>query len=181
MWKILCIATLLAAGFQSGAGEEKKMPPPPPRGERFNPGPAMWRAFSELDETERQKLIALQRTDQEAFRQKMYELGEAFQKRERERIEELKKLIAEYRSAGDETRKKELKEEIARRVADHYRKRLHENRRQLEEMKKRAMQMEAELDKREKQADSIIKARTDALLDGSQEIVFPRRKKGGRP
>ena len=128
----------------------------------------MWRAFSALNEEEREALIKLQRTDQEAFRKRMRELGEELRRQEREHFEELQKLAAEYRSLpADDARRAELKQEIAARVDAEYRRRLKANRRQLEEMKKRAAELERELDKRELRADEIIEAQLNALLDGT--------------
>lgn len=183
MRKMLLAALLLAGAFLHGAEQvpNEEPPPPPPPGERPG-GPAMWRAFSALDEKERGELIVLQRTDPEAFREKMKTLTEAFRKRERERIAELKKLVTEYRSIPAETeRRNELRTEISRRIREDYQKRLHENRRQLEEMKKRVAEMERELDKREEKADIIIKARIEALLSGAEEVDPPRKWKGPRP
>ncbi len=180
----LAVALLLMAVLLPGAEKsmnEEPPPPPPPRGERPG-GPAMWRAFSALDEKERGELIVLQRTDPEAFREKMKALTEAFRKRERERIAELKKLVTEYRSIPTETeRRNELRTEISRRIREDYQKRLSENRRQLEEMKKRVTEMERELDKREEKADIIIKARIEALLSGAEEVDPPRRRKAPPP
>ena len=112
-------------------------PPPPPSREQRGFGPAVWRAFSRLTEEQRQELLKLQVSDAEQFRTKMRELGEALRKEEKAGFEALLKLAEKCRAATDEKEKAALKQEIVGRIRTHYMERLEDNKRQLEEMKRR--------------------------------------------
>lgn len=149
-------------------------PPPPPshkgerQGERRGLGPSVWRAFTRLSEEQRQELLKLQGTDPDQFRAKMRELGDAFRKEEQARFEELMKLVERCRASKDEKEKAALKEQIIGHIRVHYLDRLEDNKRQLEEMKKRTLQLEEELRKREANAEVVVKARAEALIRGER-------------
>ena len=166
---LLLIAFCCAGLIPAGAEEPEDVPPPPPplksekeRRTSF----AIWRAFSSLPE--------LQRTDPEKFRKVMTEKGEALLKADRDRLIELRSMVAEYISTADSDRREELYKKIEANVRFDYFKRLEENRRHLEEMKRRARGLEAELNKREKSAEAAIKARIDAILRGDPDPEAPR-------
>ncbi len=185
----------LLAGGVLAAAETVAPPPPPPaesaepavpswRPERKNkgdrpkdprrfPGHYGWRAFGRLSEGERQKLMELQRTDPESFQQKLRELGEALYKQEAERTAELRKLVASFRAAGSDAERNRLREKIMTMAREDFQQRLEENRRQLQEMKRRAAQFEKELDKRAANADEAVAARVEALLSGLDEVRAP--------
>ena len=175
---LLLIAFCCAGVIPARAERLDNSPPPPPphlksekeRRTSF----AIWRAFSSLPEKERQEMVQLQRTDPEKFRKVMAEKGEALLKADRERLIELRSMVAEYISAADSDRREELYKKIEANVRFDYFKRLEENRRHLEEMKRRARGLEAELNKREKNAEAAIKARIDAILRGDPDPEAPR-------
>ena len=129
---------------------------------------------SSLPEKERREMVKLQRTDPEKFRKVMTEKGEALLKADRDRLIELRSMVAEYISTADSDRREELYKKIEANVRFDYFKRLEENRRHLEEMKRRARGLEAELNKREKNAEAAIKARIDAILRGDPDPEAPR-------
>ena len=104
----------------------------------------------------------------------MTEKGEALLKADRDRLIELRSMVAEYISTADSDRREELYKKIEANVRFDYFKRLEENRRHLEEMKRRARGLEAELNKREKNAEAAIKARIDAILRGDPDPEAPR-------
>ncbi len=198
---LLTGVAVLTFGLGASAIAEDLLPPPPPppdletpapppgrnreRGDRSRDpdadrrgaGPAMWRAFSRLTEEERQSLLTLQSSDPEQFRTKMRELGEALHKEERARFAELMKLVERYRASGDEKEKVALQEQVTASVRLHYLERLEDNKRQLEEMKQRALRLEEELRKREANADAVVKARAEALLRGEHPELPPKPKK----
>ena len=105
-----------AAGLiPAGAEEPEDVPPPPPplksekeRRTSF----AIWRAFSSLPEKERREMVKLQRTDPEKFRKVMTEKGEALLKADRDRLIELRSMVAEYISTADSDRREELYKKI---------------------------------------------------------------------
>ena len=175
-WLLLiafCCAGLIPAGAEEP--EDVPPPPPPPKSEKERRTSfAIWRAFSSLPEKERQEMVKLQRTDPEKFRKVMTEKGEALLKADRARLIELRSMVAEYISTADSDRREELYKKIEANVRFDYFKRLEENRRHLEEMKRRARGLEAELNKREKNAEAAIKARIDAILRGDPDPEAPR-------
>lgn len=143
-------------------------PPPPRKGERRGLGPSTWRAFARLTEEQRQELLKLQSADPEKFRVKMRELGDALRKEEQARFDELMKLVDRCRSSKDDKEKAALKKQIIGLIRTHYLERLEDNKRQLEEMKRRTERLEEELRKREANAEAVIKARAEALIRGER-------------
>ncbi len=174
----MLISFLLLAGFAVTAapGDEQAPPPqepgtPPPPRKEDRSGRMMWRAFSQLSENERKELLALQARDQDAFRKKMQQKAEEFRQKEEAREQELKNLIATYRTAADKD-KDGLKKQIAGFVREDYNRRLVESRRHLESMKRGVEMIEAELAKREKNADAAINAAVDQMISTGNLIKF---------
>ena len=172
-----------------GAGAADVTPPPPPQDELVPPpppppdkqgrkergfGPFVWRAFSRLTEQQRLEMLKLQSSDPEQFRQKMRELGEALRNEERARFAELRKAVESYRASKDEAERAELRKKITEHVREHYMERLEDNKRQLEEMKRRAKFLEGELAKREANADRVVEARVESILKG--ELPEPGKR-----
>lgn len=154
----------------ANAPADRPTPPPSPKKEKERRVSfVIWRVFSNLPDDERKKMMELQRTDPEKFRSIMTEKGKALIKADRERQNELRKLAAEYQSSSDTARKRELYKKIEESVRQNYFKRIEENRRHLAEMKRRTQDFEAELNKREKNADPAIKTRIEAILRGDVE------------
>lgn len=193
-------ALILCIGVQAAEPDDPGQPPPPDgidapppppsrkgdrkgdrQGERRGLGPSMWRAFTRLSEAQRQELLKLQSTDPDQFRTKMRELGEALRKEEQARFDELMKLVERVRASKDEKEKAVLMEQITTHIRAHYLDRLEDNKRQLEEMKKRTKELEEELKKREANADEIVKARAEALVRGERPEPDDRPPKPGKP
>ena len=176
----------LLLGVGAGAAEvvppppqDELVPPPPPppdkqgRKERGF-GPFVWRAFSRLTEQQRLEMLKLQSSDPEQFRQKMRELGEALRKEDMARFAELRKAVEAYRNSKNESEQTELRKKITEHVREHYMERLADNKRQLEEMKRRTKFLEGELAKREANADRIVEVRVESILKG--ELPEPGKR-----
>ncbi len=177
----------LLLGAVAGAAEavpppapqtDELAPPPPPPGKPDRKergfGPFVWRAFSRLTEQQRLEMLKLQSSDPEQFRQKMRELGEALRKEDMARFAELRKAVESYRASKDEAERAVLKKTITEHVREDYMERLEDNKRQLEEMKRRTKFLEGELAKREANADQIIKVRVESILKG--ELPEPGKR-----
>lgn len=174
----------LLLGISAGAAESAAPPPPdelippPPPGKQGRKehgfGPFVWRAFSRLTEQQRQEMLKLQSNDPEQFRQKMRELGEALRKEDMARFAELRKAVDSYRASKDEAERAALKKKITAQVREHYMERLEDNKRQLEEMKRRTKFLEEELTKREANADRVIQVRVESILKG--ELPEPGKR-----
>ncbi|MBS1372261.1 MAG: hypothetical protein HPZ91_20140 [Lentisphaeria bacterium] len=191
---MMMMMKLFAAGFSAllvgicaGAAEpgplppqDGLLPPPPPPQEQQGKkergfGPSVWRAFSRLTEKQRQELLKLQGSDPEQFRQKMRELGEALRKEDMAKFAELRKAVETYRASKNDRERTALKAKITESVREHYMQRLEDNKRQLEEMKRRTKFLEEELTKREANAPQVIEVRVESILKGE----FP--EPGKRP
>lgn len=177
MRNLTMICFLLLTGFavMAAPGDDQVPPPqepgaPPPRKEDRS-GRMMWRAFSQLGENERKELLALQARDQDAFRKIMQQKAEEFRKKEEAREQELKNLLASYRTAADND-KDGLKQKIAAFVREDYNRRLVETRRHLDSMKRGVEMIETELAKREKNADAAISAAVDQMISTGTPIKF---------
>ena len=147
-------------------------PPPPPPGRekpkkeggpRFG-GPRMWRVFANLSEKERQELLRLQSSDPEKFRSVLKEKAEAMRQVELARRQEFRRLVAAYHAASSSTEKESIKAKLSSHLRTDFEQRLNENRRQLEEMKRRAIRLEAELNKRAENTEKIVAAMVEHAI-----------------
>jgi len=174
MFASLLLLTGLTVIAAPGDGEapppQESGAPPPPRKEDRS-GRQMWRAFSQLSDDERKELVALQARDQDAFRKKLQQKAEEFRKKEEAREQALKNLLEAYRTAAEKD-KDALKKQIATFVREDYNRRLVESRRHLESMKRGVEMIEAELAKREKNADAAIGAAVDQMISTGAPIKF---------
>lgn len=175
----LLLGVLLLAGTATAAPEpatppeEPAGPPPPPPpdreklkkagGPRFG-GPRMWRVFANLSEKERQELLRLQSTDPEKFRAVLKEKAEAMRQVELARHREFRRLVASYHAASTQAEKEAVKAKLTAHARTDFEQRLNENRRQLEEMKRRAIRLEAELNKRAENTEKIVAAMVEHAL-----------------
>ena len=165
--------TAMAAPESATPPEEPAGPPPPPPAERGTPpkgggprfgGPRMWRVFANLSEKERQELLRLQSSDPEKFRSVLKEKAEAMRQVEQARHQEFRSLIAAYHAASTQAEKEAVKAKLTAHARTDFEQRLNENRRQLEEMKRRAIRLEAELNKRAENTEKIIAAMVEHAL-----------------
>ena len=111
------IGTSVFAEETASASERPKTPHSERRHKRpprrsFQKGHGMWTAFAHLSAEERQNMLKLQREDPEKFRTEMNKLAEKFFNAEKERRQELAKLIMEYKNATDDKVKTEIHEKI---------------------------------------------------------------------
>ena len=172
----LCCSTFAAEKKQSDPPPKPMLPPQPHRGgERSRRGHLMWRAFAELSDKERKEMMTLQRNDPEKFREIMMKKVETLLQTEQKERALLKTLAEKYKAAADEQEKKAVTDQISSLLRKWFAKRLHNNRRQLEAMKKQTRKLEQELNRREKNADKIIEFQLQAVLEGKFP-AFPPRK-----
>jgi hypothetical protein len=166
-------AAAVEAGEGMGPGDFTMPPPPPPPGEsemgpgsnrRANiKGSQLWRAYSALSESERKAMMELQNKDPDSFRQKLQEKAEIMMKQERENAKKLNNLLVAYRFANAHDRQV-IENKITEIVRADYRQKQEDNRRHLDGMKKRVAQLEKDLEKRESNAESAIKAIVDDMI-----------------
>ena len=170
MKKVFFSSALAMACTLLCAGDPPPRPIPPHhrRGENmehFRKGPGLWRAFSELSASERKEMAKLQRTDPEKFKEVMNQKVELIFKAEQAERQQLRLLAEQYKSAPDE-KKPEIREKIKSIVRKRFDKRLNSNRRQLADMKRRAIILEQKLNEREENAEKIIDLQLEHVLSG---------------
>ena len=172
--------------LQAGVAEEVQKaedfvpPPPPPPPPDFHPkgkggrsgDAAIWRVFSMLTPSERKSMMELQAKDPDEFRMQLQAKVDALRKMEREREQKLKALVEAYHGASPAERPA-IEAEITAMVREGYQKRLDENRRYLEETKRRLERLSQELAKREKNADRAIQATVKRRLERPEKITPP--------
>ncbi len=194
LFSLLLVSVLTTA---IASAQDVPPPPPAPQGDAVPPAPRqekpapdatpaerkmsprkqnflMWRAFSQLSEEERTMLVKLQREDPEQFRTILRGKAEALFAAEQKRQEELRGLLADYNRTSDEKIRAEIKSKVRSMLAEDFRNHLNESTAQLQEMKRRAAELESELAKRAANAEAAIDAQTEAVLAGK---FFP----GDRP
>jgi hypothetical protein len=140
-----------------------------------------WRYFSTLTDEERAKLLQVQRQDPEQFRKILFEKGQLLKQKEFAAFEELKNKVALWKKTTNKVEKEKIKAEITLQLKKDFFKRLAENRRHNEELKKRVLKMELELKKREEKANDIIKAQVEGILNGRIGLIKPGTRPSRRP
>ena len=162
--KIVMIAGgIAAAAIPLGAGE--KALPVPERRKIFR-GHMAWRAFSQLNEPERKKMQALQRSDPERFAAEMKLLAEKYEKKEIAWRGKMRALIAQYRRSSDVKEKEKIKAEITKMETERFQQRISALAKTIAVNKLRVAMMEKELKKRRERSKDIVEARVDAILTG---------------
>ena len=192
MKKFLIYFTFSAVSSLLCAAPAAEMPARPPRqprhgqqigqpqrsGGNFN----FWRVFSRLAPAEQKEMMNLQRTDPEKFRSVMQEKIEKFQREQQAGRQKIDELVAKIRNSKDEKEKSELRKELHSILKAGFDARLAQMRRNIDANKKRIERMEAELKKREDNAEAIINASVDAVISGQKrpphhnDRKFPRSR-----
>ncbi len=157
---VVCVLCGLGLAAAEGDAAMRQDAPRRPRSSFF------WRAFSAMNETERAELMKLQRQNPEEYQKRIAEIAErqrvAFQKE----VDAQKKLIADYRAAGDDAEKAKIKAELEKHVRREFTKILQDNRRMLTDMEKRVEHLRGEIKMREEKADEAVAAALNAFLSG---------------
>ena len=145
--------------------------------ENFRRGPGLWRAFTRLPQEEQRTLLKLQRSNPEEFRRIMQHKVDQLYEQDRIHRQELDKLAEAYRKSNNEQEKNELLGKLRRKIAEEFRQRLQDTRRDIESNKRRTAHLEAELLKREKNCDAIIDALLQRkLADSPEKAALPVKK-----
>lgn len=134
----------------------------------------IWRAFGELSDAERKKMLHLQRENPAKFQEEMKKKAEAFFEAEKAEKKQFEDLVKKYRSTTDADSKEKIKSEIAQMLKKRFNKRLENNRKHIENMKRRTAILEQELDRRAANADKILEFQLNAVLEG-KELRPPHR------
>ena len=150
---------------------------PHPRRQNFQPGPPQkpgsnanfWRFFSRLSPAEQKEIMLLQRTDPEKFRATVQEKVEKFQAEQREQHRKINELAEKIRNSKDEKEKAVLRTQLRTMLKTSFDSRLAQMRRNIDANKKRIARMEAELQKRESNAEAIVDAITDSVISGKRQ------------
>ena len=187
----VCLAGILSPALVPALGAEETPPPerplPPPEhrdparpplpdsGRRFLSGPGIWQVFSEMSPEERRKMQKLQREDPAKFRELMQAKAEALFRKRQARMAELRELAKKCREAAAPEQREELRAKLTAEVEKDFRTHLAANRRHLADMKRRAMYMEKELDRREANCTKAVEALVDKLI--RDEKIPPMEQK----
>ena len=177
--------------FAAPAAEKPGCPPRPPRhGQpgrpQGNPGRPQssqgnnvnfWRVFSRLTPEEQKEMMTLQRTDPEKFRTAIQEKAEKIQREQQARRQKIDELASKIRNCKDEKVKAELRNELRSMFKRVFDARLAQMRHNLEDNKKRIERMEADLKKREENAEAIVDAITDSVISGKKRPPYPGERK----
>ena len=174
------VLTLIAVGGGSML-EAENVPAgapvaPPAAQEKQNPGGGrmrgmrrnalIWRAFSQLNETERKKMQDLQRSNPEAFAAEMRKLAEQYEKKENAWREKMELLTEKYRKSTDKAERSKIKAEMMKMEKVRFDKRLGDLEKTIAATKQRVALMEQDLKKRKERSDAIVEARVEAILSG---------------
>ena len=127
---------------------------------------AFWRVFSTLPQDEQKELMKLQRTEPEKFRSIMQEKAARLQAEYQARQQKIADLAAKIRNSKDDREKAALRTELRAMLKNSFNSRIAHLRRNIENNKKRIAKMEQELKKRETNADAIIDAITNDVIEG---------------
>ena len=169
------------------APASKDVPPPPPHQPRpkfrmnqgHKPGNShnFWRIFSRLSPAEQKEMMHLQRTDQEKFRTAIQEKVKKIQEELQAKRQKVNAIAEKIRNSKDESEKAGLRKELHAILKADFDARLAQMRRNIEANKKRIARMEADLKKREENAEAIVDAITDSVISGKKFPQHPRARK----
>lgn len=138
-------------------------------GERnFQRHSGIWRVFSMLPQAEQKELMKLQRSDPDKFRTVMQEKSAKLHAEMQAKRNKVYELAAKIRNTADEKEKTALRDELRAILKKSFDSRIAHLKRNIENNKKRIEKMEAELKKRESNADAIIDAMTDSVISGKK-------------
>ena len=168
----LLAAENVPAGAPAAQGAAQEKPGPGNgrmRGMRRNA--LIWRAFSQLNETERKKMQELQRSNPEAFAAEMRKLAEQYEKKENAWREKMELLTEKYRKSTDKAERSKIKAEMMKMEKVRFDKRLGDLEKTIAATKQRVALMEQDLKKRKERSDAIVEARVEAILSG--ELPLP--------
>jgi len=169
---MLLMPMLLAAG--AAAAETPSNPPEPPRQDRPDRGGrAYWRIFSGMSPEERKAMRELQERDPEAYERAMKEKVEAQTARDREREEKVRRWVTTCRTSDDPAARDAARAELTAFIREGYLRRLRDNERYVEELKRRAERLEQDLEEKRQNADQEIARVVQMLLEGK----FPPPRK----
>ena len=132
--------------------------------EKFRRGPGMWRVFTRLPLEEQQKLLKLQRTAPERYREIMQKKVDELYQQEKARRKALDELAVRYDQCADPAEKNKIKALLREKILEDFKQRLQDTRRDIESYKRRTAHLEAELQKREKNCDAIVNLMLDKQL-----------------
>ena len=158
-------------------------PPHPPRHIQFAKGQKpghqqnFWRVFSRLSPAEQKEMMLLQRNDPEKFRAAMQEKAEKIQTEMQAKRQKVNAIAEKIRNSKDESEKAGLRKELHAILEADFDARLAQMRRNIESNKKRIARMEADLKKREENAEAIVNAITDSIISGKKRPPHPRVRK----
>ena len=179
--------TLTAALLTLHAAPASKDVPPPPHQPRpkfrmnqgHKPGNShnFWRIYSRLSPAEQKEMMHLQRTDQEKFRIAIQEKGKKIQEELQAKRQKVNAIAQKIRNSKDESEKAGLRKELHAMLKADFDARLAQMRRNIESNKKRIARMEADLKKREENAEAIVDAITDSVISGKKFPQHPRARK----
>lgn len=141
-----------------------------------------WRIFSRLTPAEQKEMMNLQRTDPEKFRAAIHRKAEQIQAEQQLKRQKINELAGKIRNSKDEKETAELRKELHSILKAGFDARLAQMRRNIDVNKKRIARMEAELKKREDNAEAIVNASVDAVISGQKrpphhnDRKFPRSR-----
>lgn len=148
--------------------------PPAAQGHNFQRNSAVWRVFTMLPPNEQKELMKLQQSDPDKFRAVMQEKAEKMHAEMQARRQKFADIAARIRSSKDEKEKAALRAELRAMLKNGFESRIAHLKRNIENNKKRIADMEAELKKRESNADAIVDAMLEAVISGKKP-EFKRR------
>lgn len=187
IFAFFAFAVTLSVLHAAPDGKDVPRPPRPPRHFQFpgNQKPDshqnFWRIFSRLTPAEQKEMMNLQRTDPEKFRAAIHRKAEQIQAEQQLKRQKINELAGKIRNSKDEKEKSELRKELHSILKAGFDARLAQMRRNIDVNKKRIERMEAELKKREDNAEAIINASVDAVISGQKRPPHHGDRKPPRP
>jgi len=194
---ILTLAAAIFCGSLFAAGEPQmpdgqNLPPPPPPpppemhyapGKHRMPPPPDDNFFQNFPKEEQERLKKLAQEDPEAFRKEVHKYFR--QKREKE-IREIMDLRKRCLEEKDEARKKELTDEMRKRITEKFdlqikmaEGQITRNEQRLQKMQEHLDEMKADLNRRKTSRDQIIDKMVGEFLDPDHEPQMrPPHRKG---
>ena len=131
--------------------------------------PEQWKILQEISKEESERLRKLHATDLAAWKKEVATIVKRIKAERKAQEQQIKKLAAQYKSAKDDTTKKEALEQLHKLTQAIFLKKMQKNKMRLESLEKHVKSLRKQYEFRKKNADKIIKSRVNSL---TQERKF---------
>jgi hypothetical protein len=137
---------------------------------------SVWAVFSRLDQDEQRKMLELQKNDPAKFEEAMAQKIKSYNDSRAKRTVELRAMAQQVNEAKSEEERMMLRNKLVDEIKKDFNNRIAEHRRSVENMKARALKLEAELDRRAAGVEAAAQKAATMMIDGKKPAAASQSK-----